>query len=69
MDELDYIILNMVNKNGKKAKENIIKVLCMNKLEKLKLIKYLNNLNLIYGIISFDDRLRREILRMLKEGK
>lgn len=69
MDELDYIILNMVNRKGKIAKENIIKVLCMSKLEKLKLIKYLNNLYLKYGIIPSNDRLKKEILRILKEEK
>lgn len=69
MDELDYIILNMVNKNGKMAKENILKVLCMSKLEKIKLIKYLNILYLKYGIIPSDDRLKGEILRILKEDK
>lgn len=69
MDELDYIILNMVNRKGKIAKENIIKVLCMSKLEKLKLIKYLNNLYLKYGIIPSNDRLKKEILRILKGEK
>jgi len=69
MDELDYIILNMVNKKGKRAKENLLKVLCMSKLEKLKLIKYLNTLYLKYGIIPSDARLEREILRIFKGEK
>lgn len=67
MEELDDLILNMVNRKGKIEKEVILKILFMSKLEKLKLIKYVNTLYLKYDINLSLDRLRREILRIIKE--
>lgn len=67
MEELDDLILNMVNRKGKIEREVILKILFMSKLEKLKLIKYLNTLYLKYDIIPSNDRLKREILRIIKE--
>lgn len=57
----------MVNRKWKIEKEVILKILFVSKLEKLKLIKYVNTLYLKYDINLSLDRLRREILRIIKE--
>ena len=69
MKEIDVVILSLINKDGKKAKENIVKILCMNNKEKIKLLNYLYNLFINYNIIPSDERLEGEISKIIKEDK
>jgi hypothetical protein len=69
MNELDYVILDILAKRKKISKDVLNLISVMNNKEKIKLIRYLYIMLFKYSIIPSDNRIRKEIFKITYKNR